>query len=347
MSKTAFAFDVGNGYVKAKSDKKGVLAPSSIAKETDLGDSSIVDLLADESYEYNTFVSQLDDGTKYIWGKDVSKAVDPNDLIDTYTHNNRYTTKRFKLLVLFILAELASDYSEDELQNVVVVTGLPSQEVGTDESETLKSFLKQKHVVTRNGSQKMINVTDVRIVEQPTGTLLNMFMNDEGEMHKDLLTKTMTVIDFGAGTTIMDTFKSLKRLPDKSETFYEGINDVHRKIRNKLERSHNIKGLNTSFIDDGFRRGDFIADISERKKYSFEDIAKEVIIDFTDNTLSDIDTTLTNRDSVDVFILTGGGVNIVGKEFREKFNEENVVLVKSSQTANLEGFFKLAKTLSS
>src|SRR5699024_12823810 len=82
-------------------------------------------------------------GTKYIWGKDVSKAVDPNDLIDTYTHNNRYTTKRFKLLVLFILAELASDYSEDELQNVVVVTGLPSQEVGTDESETLKSFLKQ------------------------------------------------------------------------------------------------------------------------------------------------------------------------------------------------------------
>lgn len=128
-------------------------------------------------------------------------------------------------------------------------------------------------------------------------------MNDEGEMHKDLLTKTMTVINLGAGTTIMDTFKSLKRLPDKSETFYEGMNDVHRKIRNKLERDHNIKGLNTSFIDNGLRRGDFIAEIS--------------------------------------------GVNIVGKEFREKFNEENVVLVKSSQTANLEGFFKLAKTLAS
>src|SRR5699024_11450721 len=111
-----------------------------------------------------------------------------------------------------------------------------------------------------------------------------------------LITKKIRVINFGADTTIMDTFKSIKRLPDKSETFYEGMNDIHRKIRNKLERDHNIKGLNTSFIDDGFRRGDFIANISERKKYSIEDIAKEGIIDFTDNTLSDIDTTLQNRE---------------------------------------------------
>src|SRR5690625_2987168 len=128
MTKTAFAFDVGNGYVKAKSDKREIIAPSSIAKKSSLGNSSLTGLLNDTSYDYSVFKAQLDDGEEYVWGKDIAQAVDPKDLIDTYTHNDRYNQRRFKLLCLFILAELASDYSEEELKDVIIVTGLPSQE---------------------------------------------------------------------------------------------------------------------------------------------------------------------------------------------------------------------------
>src|SRR5690625_1918828 len=177
MNKTVFAFDVGNGYVKAKSEKRQILAPSSFAKESSLGSSSIVDLLEGNNLLYNTYESQLEDGTSYIWGQDVHKSVDPKDLINTYTHHERYNQKRFKLLCLFILSELASDYEEQELQDVIVVTGLPSQEVGTKDAEQFKKFLQQKHLVKRDGEQKVINVSDVRVVEQPTGTLLNTFMN--------------------------------------------------------------------------------------------------------------------------------------------------------------------------
>jgi len=67
------------------------------------------------------------------------------------------------LLRSFILAELASDFEEHELNEVIVVTGLPSQEIGTKEADEFKRFLKQKHVVTRNGVQRMINVTDVEL----------------------------------------------------------------------------------------------------------------------------------------------------------------------------------------
>lgn len=161
---------------------------------------------------YHEFNSNLDDDEVYIWGVGIKQAVDPDSLIPTYTHNNRYNQKRFKLLCSFILAELASDYEEHELNDVTVVTGVPSQEVGTKEAEEFKRFLQQKHLVTRNGVQRMINVTDVRITEQPLGTLLNEYMNDSGQIHKELMTSTVTVIDFGAGTTIMDTFKNLKRL---------------------------------------------------------------------------------------------------------------------------------------
>ncbi|WP_313427652.1 hypothetical protein [Siminovitchia terrae] len=152
----------------------------------------------------------------------------------------------------------------------------------------------------------------------------------------------MTVIDFGAGTTIMDTFKNLKRLDDKSETYSVGMNDIHKRIAKGI----NVKGLDPSFVEEDFRNGTYIAEISDRKKYSFEEIAKEVIIDFIDKRISDIDSTLTNRNSADNFILTGGGVNIIGEGFKEAFGEDVLKVANEPQLSNLNGFFKLAHTIS-
>ena len=343
----AFAFDVGNGFVKAKNGKRTLIAPSTIAKKESVGSSSIISMSTDYDTNsgYNEFESQLDDGEVYIWGEGIKQAVDPDSLIQTYTHNNRYNQKRFKLLCSFILAELASDYEDYELDEITVVTGVPSQEVGTKESEEFKRFLQQKHVITKNGVQRMINVTDVRIIEQPLGTLLNEYMNETGQILKELTTSTFTVIDFGAGTTIMDTFKNLKRLDDKSETFYEGMNDIHKRIAKRIEREQGVKGLDASFVEEGFRNGKLIAEISERRKYPFEEIAEEVIIDFVEKRISDIDTTLTNRNSIDKFILTGGGVNIVGNVFKKLFNEETLQVVNNSQEANIGGFYKLSNAI--
>ena len=162
----AFAFDVGNGFVKGRNSKRKIVAPSVIAKEESVGNSSIINLSSnfESNLDYQKYESNLDHATSYIWGEGMKKAVDPDSLILTYTHNNRYTQKRFKLLCSFILAELASDYEDHELTDVVVVTGLPSQEVNTKEAEDFKRFLQQKHVVTRNGIQRMINVTEVSII---------------------------------------------------------------------------------------------------------------------------------------------------------------------------------------
>lgn len=343
----AFAFDVGNGFVKARNTKRSVIAPSTIARKESIGVSSIMNMSKDYNTNsgYNEFISNLDYDVEYIWGSGIKNAVNPDSLIDTYTHHNRYNQKRFKLLCSFILGELASDYDEHELTDVIVVTGLPSQEIGTKEEEEFKKFLKQKHLITRNGMQFVINVTDVRIVEQPLGTLLNEYMNDSGQIHKELTTSTVTVIDFGAGTTIMDTFKNLKRLEEKSDTYYEGMNDIHKRIAKMIEREHGVKGLDSTYVEEGFRNGTFIAEISERKKYPFEAIAQDVIINFIDKRISDIDSSLTNRNSIDKFILTGGGVNIVGNSFQEVFNEDTLKVVKDSQIANLNGFYKFSNAV--
>lgn len=343
----AFAFDVGNGFVKARNSERTIVAPSSIARKESIGVSSIMSMSSEYNTNsgYNAFVSNLDDGTEYIWGEGIKQAIDPDSLIDTYTHHNRYNQKRFKLLCSFILGELASDYDENELNDVVVVTGVPSQEVGTSEAQEFKKFLQQKHLITRDGVQIFVNVTDVRIVEQPLGTLLSEYMNEAGQIHKDLTTNTVTVIDFGAGTTIMDTFKNLKRLDDKSDTFYEGMNDVHKRIAKQIEREYGVKGLDSAYVEEGFLNGSLVAEMSQRKKYPFENIAKDIIVNFIDKRISDIDSTLTNRNSIDKFILTGGGVNMVGGTFREVFGEDVLRVVDDSQRANLDGFFKLANSI--
>lgn len=340
----ALAFDVGNGFVKAKNSERTIVAPSSIARKESVGFSSIMQMYDTET-DYHEYSSNLDDGVTYIWGAGINDAVDPDSLIDTYTHHNRYSQKRFKLLCSFILGELASDYSEQELSNVTLVTGLPSQEIGSVEAEEYKRFLEQTHVVTRNGKQIVINVTDVRIVEQPLGTLLNEYMNENGQINRELMTSTMTVIDFGAGTTIMDTFKNLKRLDDKSETFYEGINDIHKRIARQIEKKYGVKGIDIPHIEKGFRDDSFVATLSDRMRYPFEDIAQEVIADFVEKRASDIDSTLTNRNSIDKFVLTGGGVNVVGESYQQIFDEETLKVVENSQESNLNGFYKLANSI--
>lgn len=340
---TVFAFDVGNGFVKAISEKVTLIAPSSIAKESSLGSSSIANELGSNS-DVNVYQSNLDDGESYIWGEGIKGAVKPRHLIPTYTHSNRYDSKRFRLLCEFILAELASDFKESELNEVIVSTGMPSGEINSPANMDLKKFLKGKHLITRNGKDIVLNVVDVRILEQPLGTLLNTYMNDEGKMHKDLKNLTITIIDFGAGTTILDTFKNLKRISEESETFYEGMMDVYKDIMDRITNKHHIKGLDESIIEEGIRN-DFVVELSQRNKIPFESEAFSAIEGFVDEIIPKVDRRLASREHIDVFLATGGGAPVVGNDFKKNFGEDSLILVEDSQLANVKGYYKFASAV--
>ncbi|UOR14094.1 ParM/StbA family protein [Halobacillus amylolyticus] len=338
-----FAFDVGNGFVKAKSEKRTLIAPSMIAKESALGDSSIAEQFGGEK-EYQIFKSPMDEGTSYVWGEGIKEAVEARKLLNTYTHNNRYDSKRFKLLSQFILAELASDFEEDVLKDVVVVTGMPSREIKTSADSQLKEFLTGKHLITRGDMEKVVNVKDVRILEQPLGTLLNLYMTDDAKIHKDLKTSTLSVLDFGAGTTILDTYKNMKRIEDESETYYEGMIDVYKSIANQIRKEHDAKNLDESMIEEGIRNN-YTVELSARKKIPFEKEANQAINDFVDTLISKVDRTLASRDHIDQFIVTGGGSQIVAQQFSVDFGEDTLEIVENSQLANVEGYYKFAHAI--
>src|SRR5699024_7500006 len=117
MKLTNFAIDFGNGYVKGKSEKGEFVYSSKIGYASDLGTSSL-----NCSDGLNVKRYQRKDEIEYVYGKDLEKAIDPEDLISTNSSNNRYALDSFKRLVDFSLAELASLENEKSL-NVRLVTG--------------------------------------------------------------------------------------------------------------------------------------------------------------------------------------------------------------------------------
>ena len=343
----SFAIDFGNGFVKAISEKRTIVAPSSIVEAKKLGKGSIDNLVALDNLGYQVYKSNLDDEEKYAWGEEVENI---DGFTKTGITSDRYTDRDFKLLCEFVLAELGSDFTEEELQEVFLVTGMPSQEIGTPEEKTFYNHLKGKHLVERNNKEMVINIKELKIVEQPVGTLLDLYMTDEGKMHKSLKTDKVVVMDFGAGTTIIDTFQGLRRIEEESVVEYTGINDIYKSVVRNLQKNHNIKRDIFPLIKQGFEDGNYRMQRDGRDYIPFEEVAKEHVKDHLKMALRASRETVGGLDLVNQFILTGGGLNIIEDTFKESANDITkkieVTYVEDAQKENVRGYYKLAKVLS-
>lgn len=340
---TTFAIDLGNGFVKAKSKNrnKPFVAPSSIAKEKDVLKSSTNisrQNNVEDGLKFKVFESVTQKGTKYIWGEGLKDIVTSDKLISSFTIDKRYKSENYKLLVDFVLGELASDFKEKSL-NVRVVTGMPSEELETQDQEDLETVFMGTHVVTVNGTEKIITVEHVEVLEQPLGTLFSQLIDENLEISADF-TKRIAIYDFGAGTTILDVFEGGKRDPDESQTLPKGMNKIYQKVRSLS----GIKTLTVHEIEDAFKN-DYNFKIGS-KTHNCQEDADKAILDFLDRALSTFQGVLTTRNHIEKIYITGGGQNIVKDKLSSYFDEEeDVTYVTNSQTASVEGFFKYGEVM--
>ncbi|PDY14106.1 hypothetical protein COO16_03860 [Bacillus pseudomycoides] len=342
---TTFAIDLGNGFVKAtsKNRNKPLVAPSSIAKEKDMLRSSTNiskqnQVQSEDAPKFKVFESVTQKGTDYIWGEDLKEVVASNKLISSFTVDKRYKSENYQLLVDFVLGELAYDFKEKNL-NVRVVTGMPSEELGTQDQKDLETVFAGTHVVTVNGVEKIITVDHVEVLEQPLGTLFSQLINENLEISADF-TKRIAIYDFGAGTTILDVFEGGKRDEDESQTLSNGMNKIYQKVRNKIK----IKTLTVHDIEDAFKNN-YNFTIGP-KTHNCQEHAEVAIKDFLDRALSTFQGVLTTRSHIEKIYITGGGQNIVKAPLSSYFDEEeDVTYVKNSQTASVEGFFKYGEVM--
>jgi len=333
-----FAIDFGNGYVKAISEKGQFVAPAKLGYEHDLGTTTLGGRDFQNNFDINLFKYKEDEAS-LVFGSEIEDAIEPENLLPTDSTNNRYLLPAFKKLVDFALAELASMEDETKI-DIRLVTGMPSDDIQKSEFiQSFKTFLKGHHVVERNSIEYVINVNELKIIEQPLGTLLNVFLNDDLKVHKTFKNGLIVVIDFGSGTTIVDIYRKMKRIGGK--TIPNGMIQFHETIADTLSSKKNIAATNT-MIEKGIRNKTYTAEFGQ-ESISFKSIFDAELQKKLQTIIQTYERVIGQEEHVNDFIITGGGSFIIGKELKEikpKFR-----LLENPQLSTATGYIKLGKLM--
>lgn len=329
-----FGIDFGNGYVKAVSEKGAFVIPSLIATK-DLEDNAVSSAFKND-FKLNTFKRKSDD-YEYLFGEDLLLEVDESSITTTNSNNKRYETLVFQQMAEFALAELAS-YEKESKVDVRLVTGMPSNEIQFAAlKKDFQVFLEGVHVVSRNGKDIIIDVQEIVIIEQPLGTLFNVYLNDKSQVHEAFKYGNIVVIDFGSGTTIIDEYKNMKRAGGK--TIKSGMRNFYKNIAKTLSKKseQDVDPLN---IEEGIRNQTFLAEFGQ-SRLDFRSIFDKEVAKKLNETLAAYEDTV-NEQGVTAFITTGGGANVFNDVLQKQ--KKNFVPTENSQMATANGYLKLAKS---
>lgn len=331
-----WAIDFGNGYVKAVSDMGSFVIPSLIATK-ELEDNAVSSAF-ENTFNVNTFKRKSDD-EEYYFGVEIAKEVDEVDLTTTNSSNDRYNTLAFQRMAEFALAELAVFEDDPSKVDVRLVTGMPSNEIEfTGLKNGFIKFLEGVHVVSRNGQDIIVDVKEVIVIEQPLGTLFNIYLNDKSQVHSDFKFGNIVVVDFGSGTTIIDEYKRMKRA--KSTVKQNGMRQFYKNIAKVLSKKNELN-IDPLHIEEGIRNNSFLAEFGQHR-LPFRPIFDKEVTRKLNETLAAYEDTVEEQ-GVTAYVTTGGGANVFNEVLKQKKN--NFIPTENSQMATANGYLKLAKSL--
>lgn len=356
MSKI-FAIDLGNKQSKLKSEKDIYVLPSVLVNKRDVQSvfsvskpDGIVDLKINGSQ--NT----------YYWGSGVLNY-DQNKLMDSLGFGGRYNRTIYRLLNEFALAILGRDWnSNDDLNNVHVVVGLPTGDYTKETIDTVKSifldkqgnsFAPKSHLITVDNQEVIVKVSKVTTLPQPIGTFYNLVINDYGDIvEPDLVSKRLAIADIGGGTALLDQIMNSNLDATYRTQLETGANTLYSQIRTVLMQEyglnadlHKIEILIRKALEiETLKDAQFIYVQSDTNTFDISEVVRSEIRHYTESLANNIYTTFQNLNEVDLLVVTGGTANIIDKTiFEQSFgNQTKVVFTNNSEFANVSGFYKYA-----
>lgn len=334
VSPIIVGLDHGNGWVKAKTATNQLVLPSYIARKEAMG----VDFVGN-SLDVKEYESSNAKGEVYVWGNEVIKA---NTLLSTYGSQDRYIQKHYQLLNEFALAEVLSDLGSDVIENVWIVTGVPSEEKGTVLEEHLEKSLMGAHLIKINGVDKIVKVTKVVVLPQPVGTIMSLYLDNNGFVHDDSYEEDgIGIIDLGTGTTDLDHIKELRRQEGDTLSIPLGMFDVYKRIEKFIKKSHPNANVTPQKIEAQFNSNSYV--ISKRASLDITGIKEDAL----EEVAMDIKNAITQQwktwERFDKIIITGGGASTLGKKLKQLIDDATTA--DYSQTANSEGFYNYGEFL--
>ncbi|BCJ86283.1 ParM/StbA family protein [Effusibacillus dendaii] len=329
--------DHGNGYYKGYSNEaielilpSGFLTKESVKREDSTGVGDV---------NYNEFESSLYARELYVWGNEVNKV--KGKYLSTYTSEDRYTQKYYKLLSQFGLASLIRE--KEGTFEVLVVTGCPSWEKGTKREEKLAQVFKGQHTIQMNGREKIINVKECKVLPQPIGSILDLYMDEEGNVDRDEIgTSYIGIIDIGYGTTDCDGIDSLKAIPDDRITIPVGVYDIYQRLSDYINSVNPDAYATPRRVEMQFESDVYYS--SKRLSIPIKEVKERIVRETAEYIINELQTRWRNRSKFDMIILTGGGAKLI-RPWVQKFISD-IHLIEDYQISNVRGFYKFGLLLS-
>lgn len=330
------ALDFGNGFVKGKINDEYFVIPSRIGSKT--SEDNQLNGFVEGKLDVSEFIINNNEDEILLFGKDLDKVT--NNGKDTASTNNRYNYKAFKDLVECSIGLLAREIPDDVI-DVVIASGMPSNEIGTDKEQTFYKTLNKNRLITIDGISKTINVLGVKLIAQPMGTLLDMHM-ENGKVYKSFTEGKYSVLDFGSGTTIIDTYQNMKRVDEESFVINKGMIDFYKKIASHVSKKAEGSPVTPRQIEKGLELK--TCEISKRMSIDFsEDFEKEQE-NVIESVMSSFETVIGNINTIDRVVVTGGGANVHFKAL-SKYYPNIFEMAEDSQLSNVRGYEKLGELL--
>lgn len=328
------AIDIGFGFTKATNGNRTLVFKSILGESTEIQFKGGV--LGEVSPDENIHVEV--DGSSYF----VGEMAERQSNVRSFTlDQSQFFGNIAKVLALSAAARLTTTYMP-----IGLVTGLP---IGyyREYKDSLAKLLQGDHKVvltSPNGQreEKVIKISNVRVIPQPFGSLFNLMLNDLGELGDKRYVREKTgVIDIGFKTADFTVADRMRYSERGSRTTDTGISKAFGVIAGKLREKSNVN-VELYRLYDAVEQG--VIKI-RGKEYDLKELREQVFGQLAKTIASEVDRLWADDWDIDTIVLTGGGGAVLGKHLQPLI-EGKVVAVDPSADArfnNVQGYWKFGK----
>lgn len=232
------------------------------------------------------------------------------------------------------LGKLLPDCRNGDIIHVQLATGLPVDHM-RDASDLKMALIGQHHIMT-DTTDFIANITDVKVMPQPYGTIYSQMLTPKGEINECHTASRTGVVDVGTYTIDVTMDQDGEYIDTHSGSAEAGVYLAHERISAALERDYRFKPQ-LGLIDHVLRTGC----VSIRgKAENYQEEVREAIDPLRESTLQLISDKWGAALDADVIYLSGGGAPLVHEAV--KANYPHAVLLPDSQLANAQGYLNYA-----
>lgn len=328
--------DIGFGYTKATNGKRFVVFKSVYGEAAEMQFRE--QLMAEDKAEEHLHV-EIDGKALFVGELAERQSVERFFTLD----QNQFVADFTKVLALAPLAQMV-----ERQDPVKVVAGLPISHYRRHRKE-LVEILKGQHpvsVVDAQGerTETVVRITDVRVVPQPFGSVLNLMLSDLGEVRdRRFLDEKVGVIDVGFRTTDYTIADGTKYSERGSRTVDTGISRAFATIASKLQESSSVNielyRLFEAVEQGGIKIHGKRYDLKLIKEHAFTQLAGAIATEANRLWASDWD--------IDRVMISGGGGAVLAPYLQPLIKGEIMPVDpgRDFRLNNVRGYLKYGKRL--